>query len=38
MSGADDDEASLNLTEEEITYLRLKWGKAYKPMEWVQLE
>ena len=38
MSGADEDEAALNLSDEEITYLRLKWGKAYKPMEWVQLE
>lgn len=29
---------SLNLTEEDIMYLRLKWGKAYKPDEWVWLE
>lgn len=28
----------LDLTEEDITYLRLKWGKSYKPTEWVQLE
>lgn len=28
----------LGLTEEDITYLKLKWGKAYKPEEWVQLE
>ena len=23
----------LGLTEEDITYLKLKWGKAYKPEE-----
>lgn len=28
----------LGLTEEDETYLRLKWGKAYKPEEWVKLE
>lgn len=28
----------IGLTDEDITYLRLKWGKAYKPEEWVQLE
>ena len=28
----------LGLTEEEVTYLRMKWGKSYKPEEWVQLE
>ena len=27
-----------DLTEEDITYLRLKWGKTYKPEEWVRLE
>ena len=34
--GADDfvDE----LTEEDRTYLRLKWGKTYKPEEWIRLE
>lgn len=31
-----DDE--VDLTEEDIAMLRLKWGKAYKPSEWVQLE
>ena len=36
-SGAyhDDD---LDLTDEDKTYLRLKWGKTYKPEEWVRLE
>ena len=28
----------LGLTDEDITYLRLKWGKMYKPEEWVKLE
>lgn len=26
------------LTEEDTIFLRLKWGKAYKPEEWVRLE
>ena len=36
MSGTDafDDD----LTEEDRTYLRLKWGKTYKPEEWIKLE
>ena len=36
MNGADafDDD----LTEEDRTYLRLKWGKTYKPEEWIKLE
>lgn len=28
----------LGLTEEDVMYLRLKWGKSYKPEEWVKLE
>lgn len=28
----------IDLTEEDRTYLRLKWGKIYKPDEWVKLE
>ena len=28
----------IDLTDEEKTYLRLKWGKTYKPEEWVKLE
>ena len=36
-SGADNDFVD-DLTEEDKTYLRLKWGKAYKPEEWVRLE
>ena len=27
-----------NFTEEDIVYLRLKWGKTYKPEEWIWLE
>ena len=37
-SGADDDDLVSDLTEEDRLYLRLKWGKTYKPEEWVQLE
>ena len=35
-SGQDD--MDFDLTDEDKTYLRLKWGKAYKPEEWVKLE
>lgn len=27
-----------DLTEEDKIYLRLKWGKTYKPEEWIRLE
>ena len=27
-----------DLTEEDRKYLSIKWGRAYKPFEWVQLE
>ena len=33
-----DDDFTDDLTEEDKTYLKLKWGKTYKPEEWVQLE
>lgn len=33
-----DDDFDNNLTEEDCTFLRLKWGKMYKPEEWVNLE
>jgi hypothetical protein len=36
-TGAQDDFVS-DLTEEDILYLRLKWGKTYKPEEWIKLE
>ena len=28
----------LELTDEDLTYLCLKWGKTYRPEEWVKLE
>lgn len=31
-------EINIDLTDEDKTYLCLKWGKAYKPNEWVSLE
>lgn len=31
-------EINIDLTEEDRTYLCLKWGKTYKPEEWVKLE
>ena len=37
MSGGQDDFVD-DLTEEDRTYLRLKWGKTYKPEEWIRLE
>ena len=36
-SGSTDD-FNDDLTEEDRTYLRLKWGKTYKPEEWIRLE
>lgn len=36
-AGASDDDG-IDLTDEDRTYLRLKWGKTYKPEEWVRLE
>ncbi len=37
ISGGQDDFVD-DLTEEDKTYLRLKWGKTYKPEEWIRLE
>ena len=37
ISGAQDDFHD-DLTDEDRTYLRLKWGKTYKPEEWIKLE
>lgn len=34
----DSSDLGVELTNEEIVYLRTKWGKTYKPDEWVQLE
>lgn len=36
-SGGQDDFID-DLTDEDKTYLRLKWGKAYRPEEWIKLE
>ena len=36
-SGSDNDFDD-DLTEEDRVYLRLKWGKTYKPEEWIRLE
>lgn len=33
-----DADSEIDLTDEDKIYLRLKWGKAYKPEEWVRLE
>ena len=32
------DKMDFDLTDEDINYLKLKWGPTYKPFEWVQLE
>ena len=37
-SGADADDPAFELTDEDKTYLRLKWGKTYRPEEWIKLE
>lgn len=34
----DDTQFDDDLTEEDRLYLRLKWGKTYRPEEWVKLE
>ena len=36
-SGSDND-FNDDLSEEDRIYLRLKWGKTYKPEEWIRLE
>ena len=40
MSFEDNTESAdeLGLSDEDVTYLKLKWGPAYKPSEWVWLE
>ena len=35
---APEPEIDLGLTEEDMIALRLKWGKTYRPEEWVKLE
>jgi hypothetical protein len=34
----EDIEIEKDLTEEDKKYLMMKWGKTYKPSEWVSLE
>lgn len=34
----EDDSFKDELTDEDRAYLRIKWGKTYRPEEWVQLE
>ena len=34
----DDSDLGLDLTQEDLTYLKLKWGRNYRPFEYVQLE
>ena len=34
----EDEDVAKNLTKEDRTYLRIKWGSSYKPEEWIQLE
>lgn len=34
----EEDDLASDLTDEEKLYLRLKWGKTYRPEEWVILE
>ena len=34
----EDDDLTNQLTEEDKLMLRVKWGKTYKPDEWIQLE
>jgi hypothetical protein len=35
--GSDDELIAPDLTEEDMKYLRVKWGK-YSPADWVRLE
>lgn len=38
MNGISEDDIKIDLSDEDKLMLRLKWGKAYKPEEWVALE
>ncbi len=38
INSSESDDLGAELTDEEKLALRLKWGKAYKPEEWIQLE
>lgn len=32
------EDVGFDLTDEDITYLKLKWGNTYRPFEWVYME
>lgn len=34
----EEDDLGIELTDEDKKYLRLKWGKTYRPEEWIRLE
>ncbi len=36
--GIEEDDLGNELTDEDKLYLRIKWGKTYKPEEWITLE
>lgn len=36
--GIEEDDLGNELTDEDRLYLRIKWGKTYKPEEWITLE
>ena len=38
MQSKEEEAAELGLTKEDIKYLTIKWGKTYRPEEWVKLE
>lgn len=38
MNGFSEEDLGVELTDEDKLMLRLKWGKHYRPEEWVQLE
>ena len=37
-NGPNEDPVELGLTEEDVTRLKIKWGAAYKPSEWIYME
>ena len=38
INGIEQDDFQDDLTDEDKIYLRLKWGKTYRPEEWIRLE
>lgn len=37
-AAVEEEDIDLGLTDEDITYLRLKWGRGYTHSQWVQME